>query len=294
MGTLAFAIIQFLPISATAETLTLGSVSDNVKKHLARFEPLAAYLAEGLADVGITEVEIRVLPSSDEMIGAMREGEVDLFFDSPLVATNVADQSGGQPFLRRWKDGVATYHSVIIVPADSQIETIDDLLGHRIGFQEPDSTSGFLLPAAFLRRADLELQELRSKEATPDEDQIGYVFTHDDKNTVSWLHRGWIDAAATDPGSFEELDAALPGQFRIIARSIEVPRQIVVSSAALSTEMQAHIAELLVAMHESEDGRAVLEQFNDTDRFDHFPDGLEQTFEPIREVLAELSLLNLY
>ena len=294
LGTLALAGVAWLPLAASAETLTLGSISENVKKHLVRFEPLADYLAAGLADDGITAVDVRVLPTSDEMINAMRDGEVDLFFDSPLVATNVADRAGGEPFLRRWKDGVATYHSVIIVPVDSEIETIADLVGHRVGFQEPDSTSGFLLPAAFLRRAGLELQELRSKESEPEAEVIGYVFTSDDKNTVSWLHRGWIDAAATDPGSFEELDAALPGQFRIIARTIEVPRQIVVRGAGLSPELQDRIAEVLVTMDQTEEGREVLAQFNETDRFDHFPDGLDQTFEPIREVLAELNRLNLY
>ena len=282
------------PAMTSAETLTLGSVSDNVKKHLARFEPLAAYLSNELGDDGITKVDVKVMSSSDEMITAIRDEEVDFFFDSPLVATYVAEQSGGRPFLRRWKDGVATDHSVIIVPTDSDIAVIEDLVNHRIGFQEPDSTSGFLLPAAFLRRAELELQELKSRDAMPNDGQIGYVFTKDDKNTVTWLHRGWIDAAATDPGSFAELDAALPGKFRIIARSIEVPRQIVVQGAHVPADIEARVAEIMTDMHMSEQGRAVLEQFNDTDRFDHFPAGIEATFAPVRDVLDELHALGLY
>lgn len=283
-----------LAIAASAEVLVLGSVSDNYKKHIARFAPLASYLGQALADDGITSVEIQVLTSSDQMAAAMRDNRVHLFFDSPLVATRVADNAGGHPFLRRWKDGVASYHSVIIVPHDSHIVTIENLVGHRIGFQEPDSTSGFLLPIAFLNRAGLAVQELRNRAAAPASGTIGYVFTLDDKNTVSWLHRGWIDAAATDPESFADLDDAMPGQYRIIARTIEVPRQIVVRNAALSPALQVAIAKVMSEMHLSEAGRAVLAHFHHTDRFDDFPDGVQQTFDPIRAVLAELSARGIY
>ncbi len=283
-----------VPALAGADTLTLGSVSDNVKKHLARFEPLAAYLADELADDGITSVEVRVLTSSSDMTRALADQEVDLFFDSPLVATSVADQAGGYPFLRRWKDGVATYHSLIIVPSGSDIETLDDLVGHRIGFQEPDSTSGFLLPAALMRRAALELHQLRDRDALLPPDEVGYVFTLDDKNTLTWLHRGWIDAAATDPDSFAELDAALPGQYRIIAQSVDVPRQIVVRGGHVSPALAERLAQVMTNMHLTEHGRTILEDFNETNRFDAFPDGIDATFEPIREVLSELRALDLY
>ncbi len=294
VGVLAIAAALCAPVAAGAEVLVLGSVSGNIKKHIARFEPLAAYLAEELADDGITAVDIAVLTSSKEMITAMREERIQLFFDSPLVATGVADAAGGQPFMRRWKDGVASYHSVIIASQNSEIQTIEDLVDHRIGFQEPDSTSGFLLPVALLSRAELDVEQLRSRDSNPTAGTIGYVFTRDDKNTVSWLHRGWVDAAATDPSSFAELDAALPGQYRVIARSIEVPRQVVIRSAGLSAALQTRLAKIMAEMHLSENGRAALAQFNDTDRFDDFPDGMTETFDPIRAVLSELSALDLY
>lgn len=136
---------------AAAETLVIGAINDNVKKELKRTEPLAAYLATELADAGVTDVEIAVIPSSGAMAQALAEGTVDIMFDSPLIAAKVARASGAEPFVRRWKRGIASYHSVILVPADSQIETLADLQGKRIGFQEPDSTSGFMLPAGLIR-----------------------------------------------------------------------------------------------------------------------------------------------
>lgn len=277
-----------LSSAANAETLTLGSVNDNVKKHLARFAPLAEELQHQLAQDGITEVDILVLPSSEAMTEALRTGEVDLYVDSPLVAARVARDANGIPFLRRWKDGVGSYHSVILVRKDSGIESLQDLRGRRIGFQEPDSTSGFLLPAGLLRSEGITMRELITRNSSPGKDEVGYIFTGDDNNTVGWLYKGWIDAAATDPDGFAQLDAAAPGVFRVIARSIDVPRHAVIRRSGMDDKLVARLHEILTGMHETEHGRKVLQRFNDTTLFDEFPGGAEAAFQPIYQLLEDL------
>ncbi len=273
---------------ASAGTLVLGSVGDNIKKHLVRFEPMAQYLQDKLSAHGITDVQITVLPSSDAMAEALRDGSVDLYFDSPLVAAKVARASESEPFLRRWKRGIGSYHSVIIVPTGSDIRTVADLAGKRIAFQEPDSTSGFMLPAGLLRREDMTLRELPSRATPPGGNEVGYIFTKDDKNTLAWLYKGWVDAAATDPQNYEKLARAKPGSVRIIARSIDVPRQVVIRRNGLEEELADHIGSILVAMDQTESGRSTLKQFNKTTRFDRFPDGVEATFSPIYDLLDQL------
>ncbi|MGI9507995.1 MAG: phosphate/phosphite/phosphonate ABC transporter substrate-binding protein [Geminicoccaceae bacterium] len=274
---------------ASAKTLVLGSVSDNIKKHLARFQPLAEYLKVELSPEGITDVQITVLPSSDAMAEGLRDGKIDLYFDSPLVAARVARLSNSEPFLRRWKRGIGSYHSVIVVPADSEIQTIDDLPGMRIAFQEPDSTSGFMLPAGLLRQEGLALRELPSRAARPVAGEIGYIFTKDDKNTLAWLYKGWVDAAATDPEGFAELDRAKPGHFRVIARSIDVPRQVVIRRRGIDLDLATRIENALTSMELTEFGRTTLRSFNKTTRFDEFPDGVEATFDPIYDLLDQLA-----
>ncbi len=284
----AIALLTAVNGPVAAETLTLGSVNDNIKKHLKRFQPLAEALEKELAGDGITGVKIRVLPNSDAMARALQDGEVDLYFDSPLVAARVARASGAVPFLRRWKDGVASYHSVIFVRSDSGIETLDDLLGSRIGFQEPDSTSGFMLPAGLLRSAGLEIRELNNRSEAPRANEVGYVFTGDDNNTLAWIYKGWIEAAATDPHSFGQISNAAPNDFKVVARSVEVPRQTVVHSSNLRSELVDRIRAVLTEMDETEEGREVLLRFNDTTRFDDFPDGIDATFNPIYGILDQL------
>ncbi len=286
-------ICTFAATAAHTETLTLGSVNDNVRKHVLRFTPLAAYLEDALREHGVTSVEILVLPSSDAMARALSEGRVDLFFDSPLVAAKVARQVGAIPFLRRWKRGVAEYHSVILVPDASPIQSLGDLTGRKIGFQEPDSTSGFLLPAGMISREGLRLTRLNDRSELPPGDALGYVFTGDDENTVLWLARGWIDAGATDPRGFEILEAARPGEYRALARSIDVPRQVVVRRAEMDPALSDIVAHTLIGMAETPEGLEVMQQFHETSQFDQFPDGVPATFAPIYDLLDELRALGI-
>lgn len=285
----AIALAMASATSVHAETLTLGSVNDDIRKHIERFTPLAQYLERELANDGVTDVEISVLPNSQAMAEALRQGDVDLYFDSPLVATRVARLADAVPFLRRWKNGEASYHSVIVVPTDSEMESIEDLRGAVIGFQEPDSTSGYLLPVALLLEAGLPLEHMHQDHQEPAENTVGYLFTGDDRNTALGLVRGTIDAGATDNQGFEALQVAQPDRFRALARSIEVPRQIVVRSAELDEALSAVISATLRSMVDSPEGTQVMASFHNTTRFDDFPRGIDATFEPIHTILDEIS-----
>ncbi|MCV6594922.1 MAG: phosphate/phosphite/phosphonate ABC transporter substrate-binding protein [Silicimonas sp.] len=288
MTAIVFLFFQSVGGPLLAETLVLGSVNDNVRKHIDRMTPMAHYLEKHLAPAGVTDVQIKISTTSEDMAKALRAGTVDLYFDSPLVAARVARASGATPFLRRWKRGVASYHALIIVPAESEIQTLSDLAGRRIGFQEPDSTSGFLLPADMILGAALPLARLGDRSDSPADGQVGYVFTGDDKNTLLWLTRGWIDAGATDPRNWETLQEARPGAFRAIAQSIEVPRQVVIRRAGLDAGLLDEIATVLMAMGDRPEAAKVLKKFHKTTRFDKFPRGVDATFAPIHELLDRL------
>lgn len=286
-GLLAFALCAAMQ-PASAEVLVLGSVNDNVRKHVKLFEPMAEHLEKELAEDGISEVRISVLPDSDAMAAALREGRVDLYFDSPLVAARVAREAGAEPILRRWKRGVATYHSIIIVPAASKLRTLEDLVGHKVGFQDPDSTSGFLLPMGMILGRNLSAVEIAEPHDDVREDAISYIFTRDDKNTILWLSRGIVDAAATDPDHFARLQNAFPDKYRILARSMEVPRQVVVRRTGMDPDLLAAVVDELKAMGDTEKGRETLLKFHKTTRFDSFPNGVEATFAPIYDLLDAL------
>ncbi|QDL91863.1 phosphonate ABC transporter substrate-binding protein [Paroceanicella profunda] len=47
-------------------------------------------------------------------------------------------------------DGSTGYYSVMVARADSGIKTIEDMKGKRLGFADPNSTSGYLIPSVAL------------------------------------------------------------------------------------------------------------------------------------------------
>ena len=91
-------------------TITLGDIDANepVKK-IKRFQPLANYLAEHLEDFGIKGGNVVIARDIEEMAKFLKDGTVDVYFDSPYPTLATQERSGSKVILRRWKTGVATY-----------------------------------------------------------------------------------------------------------------------------------------------------------------------------------------
>ena len=275
--------------AAEARTLVIGTVAKDVKEELKEFEPLAIYLEHKLAASGNDKVEIAVMQTAARVTEAFRNGKVDLYVESPLVAVQAGDSGGAVPMLRRWKKGVAEYWSEIIVLAGSAVLTPADLRGRVIAFEDPDSTSGHLLPRALLLQQGLNVEVLQHPMQVPAPSNVGAVFTLDDKTSILWLLSGRVDAVATDPSFVARIEAERPGAVRSIVRSISVPRHVVMRAASMPAAEARRIADILIAMADDEEGRRVLAEFGKTDRFEEFPGGVDATFEPIR---AQLRLLD--
>lgn len=267
-------------------TLVLGDISDDPANVIEEMQLLADYLAANLADQGVSDVTILVVETPEEMADKLASGEIDLYFDSVYPATVVSDASGAQPFLRRWRDGVEEYHSVLFVRTDSGIESVEDLQGKLIAFDEDTSTSGFVLPYVYLVEQGLTLVEKESPDAEVAPDEVGYVFSEDDDTSLEWVNSGLVEAAATDNVSYEDdIPEDVRATFTILGETESVPRQVAVVRPGLDEDLLAAIIDVLIHMHESEEGQAALEEFDDTARFDEFPEGIEAALARMREML---------
>jgi phosphonate transport system substrate-binding protein len=219
------------------------------------------------------------------MTDLLANGEVDLYFDSTYPATLISDKAGAKIILRRWRFGVEEYESVIFASKDSGITSIDQLPGHMVAMDAPYSTSGFLLPSVYLLEHGLTLTG-KAKAGDPVAgDEIGFVFSYDDENTLQWVLSGLTEAGVTDDYQF---DVGFPreavGQFVELARTEKTPRQVAVIRSGLDDNLAAAIIQVLTTMHETEAGQAALEPFQTT-RFDEFPEGLESATARMREMM---------
>ena len=137
------------------DVLVIGDISDEPAETITGTQPLADYLAAQLGDYGVTRGEVKIAPDLDTMIQWMKDGEVDLYFDSPYPALVISQESGATPILRRLKYGVEQYHSVFISKKDSEYDELVDLQGEMVAFEEAFSTSSYMLPLAYLIENDM-------------------------------------------------------------------------------------------------------------------------------------------
>lgn len=116
-------------------------------------EAWADFLAH-LEKVTGKKVEFFAVDSNAAQLEAMRAGRLHVSgFNSGSVpfAVNFA---GFVPFTMMAKaDGSFGYEMEIIVPADSDIQSIEDLAGRTLAFTEPTSNSGYKAPSALLAAA---------------------------------------------------------------------------------------------------------------------------------------------
>ncbi|MBC8076693.1 MAG: phosphate/phosphite/phosphonate ABC transporter substrate-binding protein [Chloroflexales bacterium] len=255
---------------AAKRVIVLGDVSDEPAEKLKAFQPFADYLVANLGVPGV-EVRVKMAPDLDTMARWMKAGDVDLYFDSPYPAMIVSDRSGAQPVLRRWKGGVAEYHAVFFTRTDSDVNSIADLRGHLLGLEENFSTSGYFLPVTYLLRAGMRVAEKQVPAAVVAPDEVGYIFTQDEMNTIQWVLSGKVIAGAIDHRTFEEIPEATRASLKIVSETETVARHVLLARQDMDPALLQAVKVLLVRMDTNPEGQQVLSAFEKTTRFDEFP-----------------------
>jgi phosphonate transport system substrate-binding protein len=269
--------------TAAGQAIVLGDISSDVEETIQAHQPMVDFLAAHLDDFGITHGEVKVAPDMETMIAWMESGEVDLSFDSPYPVMILRNEAGGIPLLRRWRFGVEEYHSVFFALNDKGYTSIDDLKGQIVAFDTPFSTSGYMLPLAYLIANNYTATEYETTEAAAGADEIGYVFSNDDDNTIQWVISGKVAAGVTDNIYFGRIPEETRSQMTIFAETEDVPRQILVVAPDMSEDLKAAIKTLLIGMDETEEGQAVLENYQTT-QFDEFSEGADAALERMQEI----------
>jgi len=139
-------------VALAQEVINFGIISTESQQNLkTSWEPLLKDMAAK------TGLEVKPFFASDYagIIEGMRFGKVQMAWYGNKSAMEAVDRADGEVFVQSVPvAGEPGYWSVVIVPKDSPIQTIDDVLkcdqSLNFGLGDPNSTSGYLVPMTFV------------------------------------------------------------------------------------------------------------------------------------------------
>ncbi len=215
LGLLCVGLLLFPGIPAlSADKFNLGMVTDSPSKTIQSFSPFMDYLKTRGIPVGT----IQTTKTLEAMIKYLKSGEVDFIFESPFGVIKMMDETGAVPILIREKDGIKEYSSVLIVLKDSPATKLPDLVGKVVAFEDPGSTTSFIMPKVMLESVGLKLKE--SQQAVPGE--VAYYFSKDDDNSIAQVKTKKADAAGMKKTKLKNQP-----DLRVLKESQNVPRHVV-------------------------------------------------------------------
>jgi phosphonate transport system substrate-binding protein len=172
----------------------------------------------------------------DEAIDAIGNEEVDIALLGPLAYLEAHSKYGSICILRpRGINGNATYKSVIITKADSNINELHDLRQKRVAFSAFKSTSGNLIPRYLLANSGIHLADLK-----------GYINYDYHDSVVKAVLKGQHDAGGVrDSVANRYIRLGI----RVIAESEPIPTGPVVVGRGLSSDRVNHIKKSLLELN---------------------------------------------
>lgn len=230
---------------ARADGLTLGLIpAENNEEMVAAFEPMRVYLEEQLG------ARVKVFTATDYsgIIEAMRKKRIDVAWYGPMSYYLAEREANAEAFAVGVRPGgKVKYHSIFVVPGDSDAQTLEDLRGRSVAFVDPASTSGGLMPT-YIVKSQTGLM--------PDEffGRVIWAGTHDAAQLA--VKNGTVDAAAGADMIYERMiDKQLidSESNRILLQSDALPGAPLAFRADLDQAMKDWLIKTFLEAHENTD-----------------------------------------
>lgn len=224
-------------------------------------ERLASYLHDALQ----IEVKAHVSKTYREVVEALGEGRVDVAQLSPYAYVQATHHINDLiPLATSVAQGTTSYASYLIVQTQSPYTSIEQLRGKRWGVTDRWSTSGFIVPSAWMR--DQGLDPLHDFE-------LVWLGSHD--NALQALVNGEVEVASVSSDTVVSAKViGLGGPVRILAKPGRIPYDAVVVRQTMDPLLVWKIrkAFLSLSIHTAI-GREVLEDYNLINGFMPIPEG---------------------
>ena len=273
------------PQPLNVKSLTMGLVFPNPREPVP--EPLrefVGYVARKLSSTPAIAGTVIVAPTASHMVKLLEEKRVDFYMESPYPTYLINRQGAGILLLRRWKGRMGEYRSILFTNKESGISRVEELSGKMIAFEDAGSTSGYFMPKLLLLNKRLTLTEKAGLAAKVAAKEIGYIFAGSDKNILNLVLAKKVAAGAFSNDDYAGVGEKEKAAISILAETTSMPRHLVSIRKDLPQPVAKRLKEILLAMHEDAEGRAILQRTDNTTKFDLLPGGEES----MRKKLVEL------
>ena len=261
--------------SAENKAIHLGLVSEINKTAIEEhFRDFVRYVSLRIAPGSAADDKVILAPTPFEMAKLLEQRRVDFYFESVYPSYTINYVHGaGKAILRRWKGGAAEYQSIIFAKRDGGIKQLADLRGKTMIFEDPGSTSGYLMPKLFMSRNGYKLVEKRSYDPNLGATDVQYSFAYLRSKLIEAVLTQQVAAGAISDDDYNGLDEKRKSAMVILAQTERLPRHLVSVRSDLDPQIVGKLTDLLVAMHDDPEGQRILKKTDQTSKFDPIPGG---------------------
>lgn len=242
------------------------------------YQPLLDYLSRQL-NRPVELVQRRTYAEVNDLI---EQGQIDMAFVCTSAYVIGQREFGMELLAAPQVEGETVYHSLLIVPADSQAEEMADLRGKTFAFTDPWSTSGRMYPTAVVKELGEQPETFFG--------QVLFTYSHDD--AIRAVASGVADGAAVDSLVYQfalTREPRLAEQTKVIHRSIPFGIPPVVTSPHLRPQVRATLQEILLKMADDPTGLPALQAL-DIERFVIIDDSAYNSVRDLETAVGPLAL----
>lgn len=263
-------LLVFACFSATAQvdaqhSFRIGKVSTNPSNQEEHIGSMSVFLA---AQTGYQNAGTVYTKDIWDMVKKFQRDEVEFFTGSLWEAAVLVNEGVGEPVAVKFKEQSRIYRSLIVVRADSDIQSIADLAGKLVAFEDPSSTSAYRIPYLRMRDSGLNLVENISR---PDNNSsVHYRFSNSEQISSAWLYSEIVDAICISDSDWAKTEHVPDFQketYRVIYASPELPRAIEVVRKNISAEHKQKLKQTLLDPTFPFNEQELLDDYHETSGF---------------------------
>ena len=235
------------------------------------YKDLLDYISEKL-EMSVNLIQRETYKEVNDLV---KNNELDLAFVCSGAYVDGHDQFGMELLVAPVAYGEPIYYSYIIVPANSKINSIEDLRGKRFAFTDPMSNTGKLSPTYILAQKNEDIESFFS----------GYIFTYNHDKSIEMVAHALVDGAAVDGLIWEYVNSqhpALTAQTKIINKSDPYGIPPIVVPSGLNPQMKKTLRDIFLNIHNDEEGMKILTKL----QIDKFVVLDDQRYDSIRKMRA--------